>query len=74
MPQPSPSLQPPNAEAVGTDPAALPAVTPRYQVVGLTPADTMPIDFAGRVFDLAALSDEDLAFLRQYPDQVPYLA
>ena len=33
----------------------------------------MPITFQGRTFDLARLSAEDLAFLLQYPEQVPYL-
>jgi hypothetical protein len=43
-------------------------------IVGLQPAESMPIEFDGRRFDLANLSAEDEAFLRQYPDQVPYLA
>ncbi|RIV20539.1 hypothetical protein DYU11_21070 [Fibrisoma montanum] len=44
-----------------------------YQIVGLVLADSMPIKFAGRDFDLADLSAEELAFLLQYPEQVPYL-
>ena len=36
-------------------------------------ADTMPIEFRGRRFDLANLSDEDTAYLLQFPEQVPYL-
>lgn len=43
------------------------------QILSLQPAESMPIDFNGRLYDLANLSVEDEAFLRQYPDQVPYL-
>lgn len=45
--------------------------TPK-DIVGLLAADSMPIVFAGRDFDLANLSAEDEAYLRQYPDAVPY--
>ncbi|QIP16808.1 hypothetical protein G8759_31285 [Spirosoma aureum] len=49
---------------------------PAYQVNGLspqTPDGPIPIEFRGRTYDLLHLSPEELAFLLQYPDQVPYL-
>ncbi len=57
--------------ATGTPERAVP--TPK-NIVGLLAADSMPIAFAGREFDLANLSAEDEAFLRGFPDQVPYFA
>lgn len=47
---------------------------PAAGIVGLARAESMPISFMGRTFDLARLSDADRAFLAQYPQQVPYLA
>lgn len=42
-------------------------------IVGLQKADSMPISFAGRTYDLANLTAEDRAYLTQFPEQVPYL-
>ncbi|QJD79532.1 hypothetical protein [Spirosoma rhododendri] len=42
-------------------------------IVGLLATDSMLIRFAGRDYDLANLSADDEAYLRQFPDQVPYL-
>jgi len=33
----------------------------------------MPITFQGRDYDLASLSADDLDYLLDYPEQVPYL-
>ena len=49
------------------------ATVPAYEIVGLQRLDTMPIEFNGRTYDLASLSDEDAAYLLQFPEQVPYL-
>ena len=60
------TAQPPSVDAP-------PISRPGYDIVGLQPADRMPISFAGRSFDLANLSAEDAAFLLGFPQQVPYL-
>lgn len=44
-----------------------------YKVAGLKQSDTMPINFDGREFDLANLSEQDLTYLLKFPDEVPYL-
>lgn len=44
-----------------------------YEVIGLQPADTMPIEFDGQTYDLVSLSPSQLEYLLQFPDQVPYL-
>lgn len=46
---------------------------PTYVIVGLQMADQMPISFAGRDYDLANLSAEEVTYLLQFPEQVPYL-
>lgn len=50
-----------------------PTKTVSNPIVGLLAADSMPISFAGRTYDLANLTAEDRAYLSQFPDQVPYL-
>ncbi|RYC69791.1 MULTISPECIES: hypothetical protein [Spirosoma] len=44
-----------------------------YSIIGLTPAATMPIDFEGQRYDLANLTESELSYLLQFPQQVPYL-
>jgi hypothetical protein len=39
----------------------------------LAEAETMPIEFRGQRYDLKRLTAEELAFLLDHPDQVPYL-
>lgn len=41
-------------------------------IVGLLAADSMPIRFAGREYDLANLTADEEAYLRQFPEAVPY--
>lgn len=50
-----------------------PPATPSYEIVGLRTAESMPIEFRGRVFDLANLTAEEAAYLLGFPEQVPYL-
>lgn len=57
-------------------PEQLPSPPPAaraYTVIGLQCSESMPISFQGRDYDLAQLSDEDLAYLLTFPEQVPYL-
>ena len=54
--------------ATGETPTA-----PDYEIVGLAPADHMPIQFDGQTYDLARLSADQAAYLLGFPDQVPYL-
>lgn len=44
-----------------------------YDIVGLQLADHMPITFRGRDYDLASLSADELDYLLEFPEQVPYL-
>ena len=44
-----------------------------YTVTGLVPADRMPVQFDGREYDLASLTDEEAEYLLDFPEQVPYL-
>ena len=44
-----------------------------YQIVGLQPAESMPIGFQNRIWDLASLSAEDADYLLGFPKQVPYI-
>ena len=44
-----------------------------YQVQLLQELDYMPIHFHGRVYDLANLTADELAYLLGFPEQVPYL-
>ena len=67
------SPQPPKEESTGQSTSTPTVPAKNYQVVGLKLAKTMPIDFQGRIYDLADLSDDDLKFLLQFPEQVPYL-
>ncbi|GAB3956709.1 hypothetical protein GCM10028805_47420 [Spirosoma harenae] len=46
---------------------------PAYEIIGLQRQDHMPIEFEGNQYDLANLSDEQAAFLLQYPDKIPFL-
>lgn len=45
----------------------------KYGVKGLELADHMPMEFRNRTYDLANLSKEDLAYLKQFPEEFPYL-
>ena len=59
MPQPSRSRQP---------------AKPEYTITGLDQSgEQVLILFEGRTYDLKNLTAEDLAYLTQFPDQVPYL-
>jgi len=62
MPQPSRSSQPPK-----------PSDQPPYEVVGLDLSGEVLISFQGRTYDLKNLSEADLAYLLQFPTEVPYL-
>ncbi|GAB4042213.1 hypothetical protein [Spirosoma litoris] len=44
-----------------------------YQIVGLEMSDYMPIRFDGVDYNLANLTADEVDFLVQHPDQVPYL-
>lgn len=47
---------------------------PRYTITGLKPSAHMPISFGGNTYDLANLTEDQLAHLLKYPEQVPYLS
>ena len=78
MPQPSRSPQEPKSEPEGiltVDPSSEIAGVQRktYQTIGLEESDHMPISFEGKTYDLANLTADEVHFLLQYPEQVPYL-
>ncbi|GAB3958193.1 hypothetical protein GCM10028805_52060 [Spirosoma harenae] len=56
-----------------TETASQLGAAPSWKVVGLEPAESMPIQFEGRTYDLARLTDEEAQYLLTFPDQVPYL-
>jgi hypothetical protein len=45
----------------------------RYAVTGVVPTNDGKVVFRNRRYHLANLSDEDLAFLKQFPEEFPYL-
>ncbi len=45
----------------------------KYGIKGLEIADHMPVQFRNRTYDLANLSMEDLQYLKQFPEEFPYL-
>ncbi|GAB3177599.1 hypothetical protein GCM10027291_41710 [Telluribacter humicola] len=45
----------------------------RYAVKGLQTLDRMPVVFRGERYDVANLSEQELTYLRQFPEAFPYL-
>jgi hypothetical protein len=72
MAQQSRSRQEPKLE---TAPASeIPGVESQtYRTKGLEVSDYMPIRFEGRDYNLASLTADEVDYLLQFPDQVPYL-
>lgn len=51
-----------------------PVPTTKWRIVGLAKSDYMPLEYQGRTYNLASLTEEDAKFLLgEGPEKVPFV-